>query len=83
MRTEIKVYFGALTEKNTAKIVFLLWLFKAQSVSEIFEPFYLKSKFYKKRGATFLMTSHISSVMGFLTTSLHKNCQNDVKLLET
>ena len=29
------------------------------------------------------MTSHISSVMGFLTTSLHKNCQNDVKLLET
>ena len=29
------------------------------------------------------MTTHISSVMGFLTTSLHKNCQNDVKLLET
>ena len=29
------------------------------------------------------MTSHISSAMGFLTTSLHKNCQNDVKLLET
>ena len=29
------------------------------------------------------MTSHISSVMGFLTTSLHKNCQNDVNLLET
>ena len=29
------------------------------------------------------MTSHTSSVMGFLTTSLHKNCQNDVKLLET
>ena len=43
----------------------------------------VKSKFYKKRGATFLMTSHISSVMVFLTTSLHKNCQNDVKLLET
>ena len=29
------------------------------------------------------MTSHISSVMGFLTTSLHKNCHNNVKLLET
>ena len=29
------------------------------------------------------MTSNNSSVMGFLTTSLHKNCQNDVKLLET
>ena len=23
------------------------------------------------------------NLLGFLTTSLHKNCQNDVKLLET
>ena len=45
MRTEIKVYFGALTEKNTAKIVFLLSLFKAQFVSEFFEPFYLSLAF--------------------------------------
>ena len=45
LRNEIKVSFRALTEKNTAKIVCLLSLFKAQFESEFFEPFYLSLAF--------------------------------------